>query len=266
MSERCLTALQKLDQCQSLDDLVSAFGCDTASPFDSPVVPRLYDALMVYERAPMLAGVVDDFVALMDTPVSGARFLDVGCGTGRVILEIARHFPGLRASYIGIDPSAEMVAIANENLERCGVRGDFRFLQGTASDPVIAEQVGNVDFVVIRNTVSWMSHPESELKKCAQFLSPGGKLLVRELRRDASFSLLKRRIAGCLAFPAGNLVLSYPPSAMIAAYKSALTTPELCSYLVAAGLVITSTRPVETDDTLSEPWGVDMLLAAEAAQ
>jgi ubiquinone/menaquinone biosynthesis C-methylase UbiE len=221
---------------------------------------------MAFERASMLAGVVDDFVALMGSPIAGARFLDVGCGTGRVILEIARRFPLLPASYIGIDPSAEMIRIANENLEKSGTRGDFSFLQGTVSDPDIVEQVDSVNYLVIRNTVSWMGCPESEIRNCARLLRPGGKLLVRELRRDASYPLLKRRIAGCLAFPAGDLVLSYPPSAMIAAYSSALTAQELSSFIEASGLVITSARPTESDNTQEEPWGVDMLIAAEFRQ
>ena len=93
MRDRSLTALQKLEQCNSVEDLVATFGDDKISPFMSPVVARLYDALLSYERASMIRGVVDDFYAAFGTPVTGSSFLEVGCGTGRILLGMADRIP-----------------------------------------------------------------------------------------------------------------------------------------------------------------------------
>jgi 2-polyprenyl-3-methyl-5-hydroxy-6-metoxy-1,4-benzoquinol methylase len=55
---------------------------------------------------PRLDGVPDKLAA-------GARVLDVGCGSGVALCELARQFP--RSRFTGIDPSASAMARAREN-------------------------------------------------------------------------------------------------------------------------------------------------------
>ena len=56
------------------------------------------------------------FLAALD--VTGQRVLELGCGPGGNLLELARRAP---ASLVGIDISASMLALAGQNLEGCSV-------------------------------------------------------------------------------------------------------------------------------------------------
>ena len=59
--------------------------------------------------------------------------VDVGTGTGAIILSIAKEFPG-KGIFIGTDVSPEAIALANENAELCGL-----------TDRVVLEQADGLD-------------------------------------------------------------------------------------------------------------------------
>lgn len=57
-----------------------------------------------------------------------ARFLDVGTGSGVIILSLAARFPG--AELHAVDISEEALALARENADRLGVSERIQFSQG----------------------------------------------------------------------------------------------------------------------------------------
>lgn len=59
--------------------------------------------------------------------------VDVGTGTGAIILSIAKEFPG-KGIFIGTDVSPEAIALAKENAELCGL-----------TDRVVLEQADGLD-------------------------------------------------------------------------------------------------------------------------
>jgi len=52
--------------------------------------------------------------------------VDVGTGTGAIILSIAKEFGG-EAAFLGTDVSEEAIALAKENAERCGLADKVKF-------------------------------------------------------------------------------------------------------------------------------------------
>ena len=52
--------------------------------------------------------------------------VDVGTGTGAIILSVAREFDG-DAVFLGTDVSEDALALARENAERCGLAGRVKF-------------------------------------------------------------------------------------------------------------------------------------------
>lgn len=52
--------------------------------------------------------------------------VDVGTGTGAIILSLAQEFGG-EAAFLGTDISEEAIALAKENAERCGLSGRVKF-------------------------------------------------------------------------------------------------------------------------------------------
>jgi ubiquinone/menaquinone biosynthesis C-methylase UbiE len=73
-----------------------------------------YDAVITQPRAypnDLLFGALDPLIP------PGARMLDLGCGTGQMLLRYARRF----ASATGVDHSPQMLAEARANLGRAGL-------------------------------------------------------------------------------------------------------------------------------------------------
>lgn len=52
--------------------------------------------------------------------------VDVGTGTGAIILSLAQEFGG-EAAFLGTDVSEDAIALAKENAERCGLSGKVKF-------------------------------------------------------------------------------------------------------------------------------------------
>lgn len=52
--------------------------------------------------------------------------VDVGTGTGAIILSLAKEFKG-EAAFLGTDVSEDAIALAKENAARCGLSGKVRF-------------------------------------------------------------------------------------------------------------------------------------------
>ena len=97
--------------------------------------------------------------------------LDLGTGTGR-LLEL---FAPLYARAIGIDASADMLAVARANLDRAGIAnaqvrlGDIQHLPFGRN---------TFDVVTIHQVLHYLDEPERAIAEAARVLRPGGRLLI----------------------------------------------------------------------------------------
>ena len=62
----------------------------------------------------------------LNLPTSQPLIVDVGTGTGAIILSLAKEFKG-EAIFLGTDVSEEAIALAKENAERCGLAEKVKF-------------------------------------------------------------------------------------------------------------------------------------------
>ena len=69
--------------------------------------------------------------------------VDVGTGSGCIVLSLAREFAG-EAAFLGIDISADAVALARENAARCGLDGRVRFAVADGLDDLDEPQTVDV--------------------------------------------------------------------------------------------------------------------------
>lgn len=103
----------------------------SAHPFFTAEVADAYDRrnsglAPISENLHFLVGLL-----LADLPAE-ARVLCVGVGTGAEILSLAKVYPGW--SFVGIDPSAEMLAVGRRRLDAAGVLDRCTLLQGYVED------------------------------------------------------------------------------------------------------------------------------------
>jgi ArsR family transcriptional regulator len=97
--------------------------------------------------------------------------LDLGTGTGR-LLEL---FAPLYARAVGVDASADMLAVARANLDRAGITnaqvrlGDIQHLPFGRNA---------FDVVTIHQVLHYLDEPERAIAEAARVLRPGGRLLI----------------------------------------------------------------------------------------
>jgi S-adenosylmethionine-diacylgycerolhomoserine-N-methlytransferase len=133
-------------------------------------------------------------------PAPGANVLEIGCGTGRNLVQAARLYPDAR--FFGIDVSTEMLTSAISAISRRGMTGRIRVTHGdgTAFDPQVLFGVPSFDHVMISYSLSMIPDWRSVLQAAARCLARGGRLHVvdfgnQERLPDIARALLLRWLA-----------------------------------------------------------------------
>jgi ubiquinone/menaquinone biosynthesis C-methylase UbiE len=117
------------------------------------------------------------------------RVLEIGCGTGSLLIEIARLCPG--ATVVGLDPDPKASARARRKAEKAGASIQL--------DRGFADEMPYADAGFDRVFSSFMFHhlpareKESTLREVRRVLKPGGLLLMLD------FASSGRQQAGFLA-------------------------------------------------------------------
>jgi S-adenosylmethionine-diacylgycerolhomoserine-N-methlytransferase len=135
---------------------------------------HFYDAtrkFFLLGRDPMIAGLA--------VP-QGGSVLELGCGTGRNLVEINRLYP--HADLYGIDISREMLTTAGSAVARRGLQGKIRLALADAAlfDPARTFGRGQFDRIVISYAVSMIPAWETVLRQAAAHLTPGGELHIAD--------------------------------------------------------------------------------------
>ena len=109
-----------------------------------------------------------------------ARVLDVGCGTGLVLRQLAARLPEAE-TVVGIDPAPGMIEVARQKASEPAPDGDhrLRFDSGTAEELPYAD--GSFDLVVSAVSFHHWKDQGAGLKECARVLAPGGRLVLADL-------------------------------------------------------------------------------------
>lgn len=107
----------------------------------------------------------------------GIRFLDIGCGTGDMMIAIARQCHGAKVT--GIDPARHMLALATDKIHAAGLEDRIHCQEGDAT----AMEFGKAEFdgiscaFCLRN----IEDRTTALAEMRRILRPGGMLAILEL-------------------------------------------------------------------------------------
>lgn len=192
-------------------------------------VARTYNELGLITRKETYRRVAEDFMIRVDYVHNLLKnILDVGCGSGLLSLELAGRSVG---AIVGIDLSADMIALAHDNTEKLFLEGkkNLNFIQRSVYelDRLTKE---SFDYIVCRNTIHRFKNPQLAIQKMYDALSENGQIYLRDLRRDAAWPIVVKRIGEeRWKYPA--LVRDY-----IGAMAQMLTTKELEELLMSIGI------------------------------
>ena len=103
--------------------------------------------------------------------------LDLATGTGDLAIEIARRVPG--ATVVGVDPSAQMLAIAEKKVARRGLSERVTMQLGDAQALPLADC--SVDAATIAFGIRNVPDRVQGLRELARVVRPGGRICVLEL-------------------------------------------------------------------------------------
>lgn len=194
---------------------------------DTPEEVREYDAM---DHGAVNARFAEDVLAFHG-PARGSEWLDVGTGTARIPIEIARR--ERNAELRAVDLSPHMIARAREVISAAGL-----------SDRIHCEIVdakglpfpdASFEAVISNTIVHHIPEPRQALEEMARLVAPRGTLFIRDLARpedETTLDLLVQTYAGNESPRARQLFAD--------SLRAALTLGEVRAILHAIGLPVES--------------------------
>jgi S-adenosylmethionine-diacylgycerolhomoserine-N-methlytransferase len=124
----------------------------------------------------------------------GANVLEMGCGTGRNLVKLARRAPS--ANIYGVDISTEMLATAGAKLARAGLDRRVRLADGAGQsfDPQQAFGVSGFETIYFSYVLSMIPDWQGAVERAMDLLVPGGVLAVVDFGDQARAPAWRRRI------------------------------------------------------------------------
>lgn len=106
----------------------------------------------------------------------GDRLVEVGCGTARNLVRIARRYP--QAQLFGVDASHEMLKTATDNVRRAGLEKRIVLAYGYAENlsPAMFGETNPFDACLFSYSLSMIPDWKQALTAASRNLSPGGHI------------------------------------------------------------------------------------------
>lgn len=129
-------------------------------------------------------------------PPPGGRVLEIGCGTGRNLIAIARRYPDVIC--YGLDISSVMLATAHRAVIRAGLAARITLAEADATcfDPQDLFGLATFDRIVIAYALSMMPPWQDVLRHAATMIAPGGTLMVVDFGDQAGLPRAFKRLLG----------------------------------------------------------------------
>lgn len=119
----------------------------------------------------------DRLISELGPPIGGS-VLEIGCGTGRNLIALAKRYPTARL--YGVDISGEMLKSARASLARHGVYDRITLAEADALtvDPRACFSRPGFDRIFFSYTLSMIPDWRGALAQAASLLNPGGRLQI----------------------------------------------------------------------------------------
>jgi ubiquinone/menaquinone biosynthesis C-methylase UbiE len=126
-------------------------------------------------------------VYLMHWKDQSCKIVDIGCGTGHLLIALGKKFKKIHAqshiAMMGVDISSEMVATCTTNLQAENL-SDIEIKEGTASKLPYPD--GSISICVSSLSLHHWTQVSESFNEIYRVLSPNGILILFDFRRDAA--------------------------------------------------------------------------------
>jgi ubiquinone/menaquinone biosynthesis C-methylase UbiE len=117
---------------------------------------------------------LNNFVSDLISVQTNDRIIEIGCGTGKLIYKLAQKMDN--GLIEGIDFSSVMVSVASKRNKKNIARGLVKILEGDFDNTPFKKE--NYSKACSVNTLYFWPSPVHTVKKIADILKPGGKLIL----------------------------------------------------------------------------------------
>lgn len=151
-------------------------------------------------------------------PPAGGTVLEIGCGTGRNLIQAARRYPDAR--FYGFDISTMMLETARSNIAAAGLSDRITVAEGDATDFSSKDLFGidGFDRVFISYSISMIPPWREAIEQGLEAVKPGGSLHIVDFGQQTRLpGLFKAGLHAWLA------KFSVAPRAELEAELAALT-------------------------------------------
>lgn len=167
---------------------------------DYAAYPRFQEIMEQDSAQTVVAALRDDILPLVPGLVArlerGIRVMDVGCGRGRALIELATAFPN--SAFRGYDLSEEAVAHANARAATLGL-GNVTFHAQDAAHLADVVDRDSVDLATTFDAVHDQADPAAVVAAIRKSLADGGVYLAQDIDASSTHH-------GDLAHPLGPLL------------------------------------------------------------
>jgi 2-polyprenyl-3-methyl-5-hydroxy-6-metoxy-1,4-benzoquinol methylase len=166
------------------DDVVACFREGGGVPYER--YGRFHEVMAEDSGQTVVAALHDHILPLVpglsDRLEEGIRVLDVGCGRGRALAEMARRYP--ESEFVGYDLSEEAVAWARDRASREGLE-NVRYEVRDVSDFDETAKPDAFDFVTTFDAIHDQKDPAAVLRGIARTLRADGVYLMQDIRASS---------------------------------------------------------------------------------
>lgn len=181
------------------DDIVDCFHNGGGVPYDK--FPRFHEVMAEDSGQTVLASLDEHILpivpGLVEKLEQGITVMDVGCGRGRAILQMAKRFP--KSTFTGVDLSQEATDYANDEAAKAKLKNiSFEVKDVTDFDESAGK--GQFDFITTFDAVHDQAKPLNVLKGIFKALKDDGVYLMQDIHASSEVQNNMEHPVGALLY------------------------------------------------------------------